>query len=55
MKVEIKISDVKNSGKKITVKESFNSLEDAGAWIDKCLFVKARQDLKIWIMKGMPR
>lgn len=54
MQIEIKISDIKNSGKKITVKETFDSLEDARAWIDKCLFVKARRDLKIWMMRGMP-
>ena len=55
MQIEIKISDVKNSGKKISVKESFDSLESARAWIDKCLFVQARQDLKIWMMRGMPK
>jgi hypothetical protein len=53
MQIEIKISDVKNSGKKVSVKETFDSLESARAFIDKCLFVKTRQDLKIWIKKGM--
>lgn len=55
MQIEIKISDVKNSGKKISVKKTFDSLEDARAWIDECLFVKTRQELKIWIMRGMPK
>lgn len=55
MKIEIKISDVKRNGKKISIKETFTSLEGARVWIEKCLFVKIRQDLKIWIMRGMPR
>jgi hypothetical protein len=55
MRIEIKISDVKNSGKKVSVKETFDSLESARAFIDKCLFVKTRQELRVWIMRGMPK
>lgn len=52
MQIEIKISDVKNSGKKVSIKEAFDSLESARAFIDKCLFVKTREELKIWVMRG---
>ena len=55
MEVELKISDVKNSGKKVSVKKTFDSLESARAFIDECLFVKTRQELKIWMMRGMPK
>lgn len=54
MKVEIKLSSVKRSGKKISVKETFKSLEDARAYIEKCLFIKTKQELKIWMMRGCP-
>lgn len=46
MQIEIKMSAVKNSGKKVSVEKTFDSLEDARAWIDKCLLVKTRLELK---------
>lgn len=52
--MKIEISDVKINGKKTSIKESFDSLEEARAWIDKCIFAKTRQELKIWIIRGMP-
>ena len=55
MKIEIKISDVNRSGKKIFIKETFDSLEDARAWIDKCLFTQTKQILQNWINEGMTR
>jgi hypothetical protein len=55
VKVEIKISDVKRNGKKISIKETFDSLENARAWIDRCLFIQTKQILQNWINEGMPR